>query len=82
MTEQQVVQLPLAERKAIATKKCYNKKIKENPEFYAKEKKRVVEYMKNRYANDEEYRERLLAQKRASYHRRQELKKQQENLEK
>ena len=30
-----------------------------NSENYVDEKKRVNEYIKNRYANDEEYRERL-----------------------
>lgn len=53
--------------------KYYDNKIKNNAEFYAKEKKRVVEYMRNRYATDEEYRERIKAQKRESYHRRKAL---------
>ena len=35
--------------------KYYDHKIKTDLEFYAKEKKRVNEYMKNRYATDEEY---------------------------
>ena len=35
--------------------KYYDNKIKTDLEFYAKEKKRVTEYMKNRYATDEEY---------------------------
>jgi pyrroloquinoline quinone (PQQ) biosynthesis protein C len=54
--------------------KCYEKKIKTNPEFYANEKKRVAEYMKNRYMNDEEYRNKILEQKRQSYYRRKTLK--------
>jgi len=54
--------------------KCYEKKIKTNPEFYANEKKRVAEYMKNRYMNDEEYRNKVLEQKRQSYYRRKALK--------
>lgn len=48
----------------------YENKIKSNPEFYEKEKKRVVEYMKNRYANDENYRNRIKEQKKQSYYRR------------
>lgn len=71
MTE--VQQLTLQERMREATKRCYNKKIKENKEFYEKEKKRVQAYIKNRYALDEEYRERVKAQKRASYHKKKEL---------
>ena len=35
----------------------YTNKIHSNAEFYEKEKKRVVEYQKNKYATDEEYRE-------------------------
>ena len=35
----------------------YNNKIQTDPEFYDKEKKRVVAYIKNRYNTDEEYRE-------------------------
>jgi len=38
----------------------YNEnKIKSDADFYEKEKKRVMEYMKNRYATDEEYRNRV-----------------------
>ena len=36
----------------------YNNRIHTNPEFYDEEKKRVVAYQNNRYATDEEYRER------------------------
>lgn len=53
--------------------KYYDTKIKTDPEFYAKEKKRVIEYIKNRYQNDEEYRQRIREQKRQSYHRRKAL---------
>lgn len=52
----------------------YENKIKNNSEFYEKEKKRVVEYMRNRYANDEEYRNKIKEQKRLSYHKRKNLK--------
>lgn len=50
--------------------KYYENKIKNDAEFYAKEKHRVSAYMKNRYAIDEEYRNRIKEQKRLSYHRR------------
>ena len=73
---QVITQLPLVDRMRIAVVKCYNKKIKENPEFYEAEKKRVQAYIKNRYATDPEFKERTLRQKRESY-----LKKKQEKLE-
>ncbi len=50
--------------------KYYDHKIKTDLEFYAKEKKRVNEYMKNRYATDEKYRNKIKEQKKQSYHRR------------
>ena len=50
--------------------KCYARKIKNNAEFYESEKKRVSAYMKSRYANDEEYRNRIKEQKKQSYYRR------------
>ena len=50
--------------------KCYNRKIKNNAEFYESEKNRVSAYMKSRYATDEEYRNRIKEQKKQSYHRR------------
>ena len=40
-------------KKQSASAKCYDKKIKNDADFYEKEKKRVAEYMKNRYATDE-----------------------------
>ena len=43
--------------------KYYNAKIKTNPEFYEKERKRVCEYIHNRYFNDEEYKQRILQEK-------------------
>lgn len=49
--------------------KYYNAKIKNDGEFYANEKKRIADYMKNRYSNDAEYRERVKEQKRQAYHR-------------
>ena len=56
--------------------KNYENKIKNDAEFYEKEKQRVMEYMKNRYATDEEYRNRVKEQKKQSYHRRKALKSQ------
>ena len=49
--------------------KCYDRKIRNNAELYESEKKRVSAYMKNRYATDEEYRNRIKEQKKQSYHR-------------
>ena len=60
-------------KKQSASPKCYDKKIKNDADFYEKEKKRVAEYMKNRYATDEEYRQRVMEQKKASYHRRKQI---------
>ena len=60
-------------KKQSASAKCYDKKIKNDAYFYEKEKKRVAEYMKNRYATDEEYRQRVMEQKKASYHRRKQI---------
>jgi flagellum-specific peptidoglycan hydrolase FlgJ len=74
MTED-IIKLPLEERMRIATRKCYNKKIKEDPEFYKAEKKRVQEYIKNRYATDPEYKAKILEQKRASYYKKKAEKK-------
>ena len=60
-------------KKQSASAKCYDKKIKNDADFYEKEKKRVAEYMKNRYATDEEYWQRVMEQKKASYHRRKQI---------
>ena len=60
-------------KKQSASAKCYDKKIKNDADFYEKEKKRVAEYMKNRYATDEEYRQRVMEQKKASYHKRKQI---------
>ena len=49
--------------------KYYNAKIKSNPEFYEKERKRVCEYIHNRYTNDEEYKQKILLQKKEYYQR-------------
>ena len=54
--------------------KCYEKKIKNDAEFYTKEKKKVAEYMKEVYKTDDAYKERTKEQKRASYYGRKEAK--------
>lgn len=48
-----------AQQQRDASKRCYHKKIHENPEFYAAEKLRIKEYKINRYKNDPEYREKM-----------------------
>ena len=48
----------------------YNNKIKTDAEFYEKEKKRVSEYIHNRYFNDPDYREKILKQKKEYYQKR------------
>ena len=70
-----IEKLTLEERMRNSVKKYYNNKIHTNPEFYEKEKKRVLEYIKNRYANDKEYRENILRKKREAYARKKETKK-------
>ena len=70
-----IEKLPLEERMRNSVKKYYNNKIHTNAEFYEKEKKRVLEYIKNRYANDQEYRENILMKKREAYAKKKELKK-------
>ena len=52
----------------------YNNKIKTDAEFYEKERKRVSEYIHNRYFNDPEYRERILKQKKEYYLKKKALK--------
>ena len=47
----------------------YNNKIKSNKEFYDKERKRVCEYIHNRYTTDEEYKQKILQQKKEYYQR-------------
>ena len=53
----------------------YNNKIKTDTEFYEKEKKRVADYIHNRYFNDPEYRERILQYKKEQYLKKKALKK-------
>lgn len=48
-----------------------------NSEAYAKEKERIGNYIKNRYATDEEFRQRLIANAKA---RKQRLKDNQMNV--
>lgn len=59
----------------------YNAKIKSNPEFYAKERKRVCEYIHNRYTNDEEYKQKILLQKKEYYQRKKQEKLEKEKIE-
>jgi hypothetical protein len=47
----------------------YNNKIKSNKEFYDNERKRVCEYIHNRYTTDEEYKQKILHQKKEYYQR-------------
>lgn len=44
-----------------ASKRCYHKKIHENPEFYAAEKLRIKEYKINRYKTDPVFAEKVKA---------------------
>ena len=53
----------------------YNNKIKTNPEFYEKEKKRVTEYMVKRYHNDEEYKQKRRESALKSYYNRKNAQK-------
>ena len=50
-----------AQQQRDASKRCYHKKIHENPEFYAAEKLRIKEYKINRYKNDPEFAEKVKA---------------------
>jgi pyrroloquinoline quinone (PQQ) biosynthesis protein C len=56
------------ERIKETSRKFYVAKIHSNPEFYAKEKQRIKEYMKNRYNNDPEYAEKERQRNRDKYH--------------
>lgn len=51
----------------------YDNRIKNDPEYYAKEKKRITEYMVNRSRNDEEYRKRRSETALRSYYKKKEL---------
>ena len=61
--------------------KYYNAKIKSNPEFYEKERRRVCEYIHNRYTNDEEYKQKILQQKKEYYQRKKQEKLEKEKIE-
>ena len=61
--------------------KYYNAKIKTNPEFYGKERKRVCEYIHNRYNTDEEYKQKILQQKKEYYQRKKQEKLEKEKIE-
>ena len=66
-----IVEIPKKSNSA----KYYSNKIKTDVEFYEKEKKRVCEYIHNRYFNEPEYREKILQQKKEYYLKKKELKK-------
>lgn len=53
----------------------YNTNVRDVPEEYAKKKKQVASYMKNRYANDPEYREKQKQRQKDLYERKKSLKK-------
>jgi len=53
-----------------AAKKCYSKKIRNNPEFYAAEKERIKAYKKERYKNDPEFAEKMRQKSREDYYKR------------
>ena len=61
--------------------KYYNAKIKSNPEFYEKERKRVCEYIQNRYNNDEEYKKKILQHKKEYYQLKKTEKLEKEKIE-
>ena len=61
--------------------KYYNAKIKTNPEFYEKEQRRVCEYIHNRYNTDEEYKQKILLQKKEYYQRKKQEKLEKEKIE-
>jgi hypothetical protein len=66
------------------SRKFYVAKIHANPDFYAKEKQRIKEYMKNRYNTDPVYAEKERQRCRDKYYsnklKRQELAKTAENI--
>jgi hypothetical protein len=62
-------------------RKSYNKKIKNDPEFYAAEKKRVVAYITNRCKTDEEYRNKRNEKRREYNQKKRDEKKKQESSE-
>lgn len=81
LTENLNTKLSLEERMRISCRKYYNNRLKTDEDFYTKEKQRVANYMKTRYANDEEYRERLLKQKMQSYYKMKAIKAEKKQLE-
>ena len=57
-----------------AATKYFQRKITEDPEFYAKDKERVKNYISNRYRNDPEYAEKLRSKQREYAKKRRENK--------
>jgi hypothetical protein len=62
-----------------ASKKCYAKKIRENPEFYAAEKERIKEYKNNRYKTDPVFAEKVKSINRENQRRKKEASLNQTN---
>lgn len=56
------------ERIKDTSRKFYAKKIQENPEFHAKEKERIRQYVNNRYRTDPEHAEKKKQQRRDRYY--------------
>lgn len=52
-----------------AAKKCYNKKIKNDSEFYAAEKERVKVYKRERYKNDPVFAEKMRERSKQAYYK-------------
>lgn len=50
-----------------ASKRFYNKKIKNNAEFYAAEKERIKIYNRNRYNSDPEFAEKMKQKAKNNY---------------
>jgi hypothetical protein len=57
------------EQMRVYSNRYYANKIRENPEFYEKEKIRIREYNKNRYKEDPEFAEKIKARRRDYYKR-------------
>lgn len=63
-----------------AAKKCYGKKIRTDPEFYAAEKQRIKNYKNERYKNDPEYALKM-KEKSRQYYQQKKMSKEQAKIE-
>lgn len=63
-----VTKLTGYERIKETSRKFYFAKIHADPEFHAKEKERIKQYVNNRYRTDPEYAEKKKQQRRDRYH--------------